>query len=232
LWTSGEYAETHQATCPVNPQACPIGFAGVWGTWVGYFPWQTVTAFTDVSVPFTDYANVMSLWGITSGCTTTTFCPNLQIPRWQFAIFLIRAMEGDPCPNNTACAGGFTYTAKPYFTDVPATDFSFPYVQKLRDLGITSGCTTTSFCPNDVIARWTAAVMIVRGKMKALFGDSFSYPTTAVFTDVAPASSMFPYVQKLFELGITTGCTTTQFCPNDPITRLQAAIFIVRAFLN
>jgi len=225
LWTSGGYAETRQAS--VN-----IGFAGVWGTWAGYFPWLTASAFTDVQEPFADYANVMSLWGITTGCTATTFCPTATITRWQFAIFLIRSMEGNPCPNNTACAAGFTYTATTYFTDVLATDTSFPYVQKLRDLGITSGCTTTTFCPNDLVPRWAAATLIVRGKLKALFGDRFTYPSTPSFEDVAPASSAFPYIQKLFELGITSGCTATQFCPDDPITRQQAAVFIVRAFLN
>ncbi|HYL96347.1 MAG TPA: hypothetical protein VET69_11120, partial [Terriglobales bacterium] len=108
LWTSGQYAETRQSNVA-------IGFAGVWGTWVGYFPWLTAATFTDIPSPFfADYANVMSLWGITSGCTATTFCPTATITRWQFAVFLIRSMEGNPCPNNTACNAGFTYTAKPY----------------------------------------------------------------------------------------------------------------------
>jgi len=225
LWTSGEYAATPQA-------GVSLGFAGVWGTWAGYFPWLTTSAFTDVAQPFADYANVLSLWGITSGCTATTFCPTATITRGQFATFIIRSMEGSPCPNNTPCTAGFTYTAAPYFTDVLAADSDFPYVQKLRDLGITSGCTATTFCPNDMVPRWAAAVLIVRGKLKALLGDSFTYPSTPSFEDVAPSSSTFSYIQKLFELGITTGCTATTFCPDDLITRQQAAVFIVRAFLN
>jgi hypothetical protein len=225
LWTAGQYAETRQA----NVSA---GFAGVWGTWGGYFPWLTTSAFTDVQPPYTDFANVMSLWGITTGCSPTTFCPTDTITRSQFAVFIIRSMEGNPCPNNTTCASGFTYTATPYFTDVPASDPNFPYVQKLRDLGITSGCSPTNFCPADKVTRWMAAVLIVRGKLKSLFGDNFAYPSTPSFADVAPTSSMFPYIQKLFELGITSGCSPTQFCPNDPINRQQAAVFIVRAFLN
>ena len=227
LWTSGQYAETRQAN--LSP-----GFAGLWGTWAGYFPWQTASVFTDMSPasPFADYANVMSLWQITSGCTATTFCPNDPITRSQLAVFLIRSIAGNPCPNNLTCAAGFTYTATPYFTDVQAADPAFPYVQKLRDLGITTGCTATTFCPGDGVPRWAAAVLIVRGKLKSLFGDNFTYPSTPSFADVPPTSSTFPYIQKLFELGITSGCTATQFCPNDPITRQQAAAFIVRAFLN
>ena len=227
LWASGEYAAAPQTGAGVT-----LGFAGVWGTWAGYFPWATAPAFTDVTQPFDDYANVLSLWGITTGCTATTFCPTTTITRGQIATFIIRSMNGDPCPNNTPCTGGFTYTAAPYFTDVLAADSDFPYVQKLRDLGITSGCTATTFCPNDMVPRWAAAVLIVRGKLKSLAGDAFTYPSTPSFEDVAPSSSTFPYIQKLFELGITSGCTATTFCPDDLITRQQAAVFIVRAFLN
>jgi hypothetical protein len=39
-------------------------------------------------------------------------------------------------------------------------------------------------------------------------------------------------VQKLRELGITIGCTATQYCPDVPITREQMAVFLTRAFLN
>ena len=213
LWSSGQYAETQSP--PGN---------GIWGTWAGYFPWVTTPTFTDVpsSSPFFDVVNVMSLWGITTGCTPTTFCPTATITRSQFAIFLIRSMEGN----------SFPYTTTPYFTDVPASDPSFPYVQKLRDLGITSGCSVTAFCPNDMVPRWMAAEFIVRAKMNALFGDNFTYPFTPSFADIAPTSPVFPYIQKLFELGITSGCTPNEFCPNDPITRQQAAVFIVRGFLN
>jgi hypothetical protein len=56
----------------------------------------------------------------------------------------------------------FTYTTTPYFTDVPATNPFFIYVQKLRDLGITGGCTPTTFCMNNMLTRQEMAVFIVR----------------------------------------------------------------------
>jgi len=115
---------------------------------------------------------------------------------------------------------------------VPPTYPFFSYIQKLRDLGITQGCTPTTFCPGNGVTRGEAAVLIVRGKMSAAFGDNFSYPTTQVFTDVPPNSQQFPFVQKLFELGITSGCTPTLFCVNNTLTRQEMAVFIVRAFLN
>jgi len=208
LWASGEYGKTNS----------------LWGTWAGYFPWVTTGIFNDVppALFFADYINVLASWQVTLGCSSTQYCPTDPVTRGQLAAFIIRSLYGD----------NFTYTTTPYFTDVPSTYPFFSYIQKLRDLGITTGCTPTTFCPGDPVTRGQAAVLIVRGKMAGIFGDNFSYPQTQVFTDVPPGSMQFPFVQKLFELGITSGCTPTLFCVNNTLTRQEMAVFIVRAFLN
>jgi hypothetical protein len=126
----------------------------------------------------------------------------------------------------------FTYTTTPYFTDVPATNIYFPFIQKLRDAGVTNGCSATSFCPNEAVSRGDAAVLIVRGKMAGLFGANYPYPTAPSFADVPATSYMFPAVQKMFELGITSGCAPNSFCPTATLTRQEMAVFITRAFLN
>jgi hypothetical protein len=68
--------------------------------------------------------------------------------------------------------------------------------------------------------------------MEALFGDNFTYPTTPVFTDVPATAPQFPFVQKMFEMGITSGCAPNLFCAGNNLTRQEMAVFIVRAFLN
>jgi hypothetical protein len=227
MWASGQYAAPKRTDLPRNA-------AGLWGTWIGYFPWFTSPTFVDVPIgnPFFDAVNVLRLWGITSGCGPATFCPNDTITRSQMAIFMVRAMLGDPCPNNTPCSTGFTYTTAATFTDVLSTDMAFPYVQKLRDLGVTFGCSPTTFCPADPVLRSSAAILAVRGKLKPLFGDGFTYPATPYFTDTPASVGTFPFIQKLTELGILSGCNATQFCPNQALTRQEAASLIVRAFLN
>ena len=208
LWITGEFAKT-----PTS-----------WGTWNAYFPWNTSQEFSDVDPSRSgfSYVNVMKLWGITQGCTPTTYCPEQNVTRIQMAVFIIRSLYGNTFP----------YQATPYFTDVPASDASFPYVQKLRELGITAGCTPTLFCPGDTLTRWQAAVFIIRAKFRKLFGEDFSFPSTAYFTDVLSTDGSFRYVQKFRELGYTVGCGPTKFCPNDPLNREAAAIFLVRAFFN
>jgi hypothetical protein len=213
LWTSGEYALTPAA-----------GGYGQWSTWAGYYPWLTIQAFTDVpsSSPYSDYINVLSSWQVTLGCSPALFCPTNTVTRDQMAALIIRSMLG-----NT-----FTFTSTPYYTDVPASSSFFPYIQKLTDLGITHGCTATTYCPSAAVNRQDAAVLLVRGKLESLFGDTFTYPTTPFFTDVPASLPQFPYVQKMYELGLTAGCSTTQFCPNDTLTRQQVSVFLTRAFLN
>jgi hypothetical protein len=216
LWAYGEYAKT-RAPDSTLPQ---------WGTWAGHFPWTTTQKFTDVpnTSVFADYINVLSMWQLTTGCSTTParFCPTDRVTRAQLAVFIIRAMFG-----NT-----FTYTTTPYFTDVPATNVFFPFVQKMRDLGITSGCRPSAFCPDDPVSRAAAAVFIVRGKLAALSGDNFPYPATPIFTDVPTTAAEFPFIQKFHDLGITTGCGPALFCPGSLLTRQEAAVLLTRAFLN
>ena len=212
LWVSGQYAK-----------ARPDG-ASHYGEWVSYFPWSTARQFGDVPVDAFSfhYVNVAKMWNILSNCAPNLFCPTLPITRADMAVFVIRALYGNY----------FSINNIPYFTDVPTSHPSFAYIQKLRELGITAGCTATTFCPDAPNTREQMAAFIVRGKLKDLQGDNFSFPPAAYFTDVPANTFFFPYVQKLRELGITTGCTTTQYCGTLSVTREQAAVFIVRAFLN
>jgi hypothetical protein len=54
-------------------------------------------------------------------------------------------------------------------------------------------------------------------------------PAVASFTDVPVGSSPFQAVEALKASGITLGCTATTFCPTQPVTRQQMALFLARA---
>jgi len=213
LWTYGEYAKPRNTA------------SGRWGTWAAYFPMTTSPQFTDVlnSNPFYDFINVLRLWSITTGCMTGQYCPTDNVTRGQMAVFVIRALLGD----------NFTAPTTPSFTDVPATHPFFNYIQKLKDLGITSGCTATTFCPDASVTRGQMAAFVIRGKLRSLYGgDTFPFPSTAFFTDVPTAHPFFGFIQEMRDLGVTNGCTATTYCPDANVTREQMAAFIVRAFLN
>lgn len=52
------------------------------------------------------------------------------------------------------------------------------------------------------------------------------------FQDVPPSSPYYPFIQKLAQLGITTGCSANPplYCPDQPLTRAEAAVFIIQGY--
>jgi hypothetical protein len=218
LWVSAEYAKPRVNNSPR------------WGSWNAFFPWNTSQLFNDVdqTSSFFNYINVMKLWNVTKGCSTSPslYCPGQTLSRAALAVFVIRSIYGDT----------FTYPAAPIFTDVPATDPNFSYIQKLAEQGITKGCSVApaKFCPDEIATRQQAATFIVAGKMTGLFGNNFTFPATPYFTDVPATNPAFPFIQKFRELGYTAGCSVSPaaFCPDRQLTRDAAAFFIVQAFFN
>lgn len=57
-------------------------------------------------------------------------------------------------------------------------------------------------------------------------------PTTPTFADVSQSDPDYRYIEALYREGITAGCATNplRFCPNDPVTRAQLAVLIVKAW--
>lgn len=54
-------------------------------------------------------------------------------------------------------------------------------------------------------------------------------PGTATFGDVPTSHPFFQYIEALVDSGITAGCGGGNYCPNDPLTRGQMAVFLSKA---
>lgn len=77
--------------------------------------------------------------------------------------------------------------------------------------------------------------------MKLKFFSLFSLLTTGVlllthagssgpyFWDVNENELFYHTANRMAELGITSGCAPGYYCPGDPATRGQMAVFIIRA---
>jgi len=79
--------------------------------------------------------------GITLGCTATSYCPAGTVTRAEMAAFLWR-LEGSP--EGSTPAG---------FGDVPADFFAGPAIDWLLASDTTTGCTASSYCPQDLVTR-------------------------------------------------------------------------------
>jgi photosystem II stability/assembly factor-like uncharacterized protein len=157
--------------------------------------------------------------GVTGGCGGSDYCPDNPVTRAQMAVFLERGINGSgfvPPPASGAVFG-----------DVAAGDFAAAFIEQLFADGITGGCGGGNYCPTNSVTRAQMAVFLLRAK----FGSGYAPPpATGVFNDVPVGSFADAFIEQMAAEGITGGCGNGNFCPNDPITRAQMAVFLVRTF--
>jgi hypothetical protein len=186
---------------------------------------QTASVFSDVPPSYDFFDAINLLWGrsITSGCRSAplSYCPEVSLTRYEMAVLLVRAaMRGD----------NFTYSAAPYFADVPSTHPYFKWIQKMKELGITLGCDAAHYCPDSLVTRGQMAAFIIRARYG--ISTAYGYPSAPYFTDVPPGDGFYAPVQKMRQVGITSGCAPTLYCPTLAITRGQVAVFVMRGEFN
>ena len=177
--------------------------------------------FADVPPTYFAYTQIMAIAnaGISSGCGGVNFCPDSPITRGQMAVFVETSLA---VPAPPACAGNV-------FTDVTAASVGAAlcgFIEGFATKGITGGCGGGNFCPNDPVTRGQMAVFI-----EAALGNPAS-PCADLFADSTGAivgSVTCGFIERLAGDGITGGCGPNLFCPNDPVTRAQMAVFIVAA---
>jgi hypothetical protein len=154
--------------------------------------------------------------GITNGCNPPLddrYCPLRSVTRAEMAAFLVRALgEENSLP-----------TYHHYFVDVPDGAWYTGYVERLYELGITTGYDDQTYRPDALVSRAEMATFLAR---------AFSLPatTTDYFTD-DDGSFFEPNINSIAAAGITNGCNTdhTFFCPNQNVLRDQMASFLARS---
>ena len=161
---------------------------------------------------------------------TTLVCPNrlsAAIP----ASDLSTAGTATVTVFNPAPAGGtssgLTFFVNPRFLDVPSGYWAASWIDRLVNNGVSTGCGPLLFCPEAPMSRAQAAILLLRAKN----GSSFTPPpaTGAVFADVPVTAFAAAWIEALAAAGITNGCGGGNYCPDDGVTRAQAAILLLRA---
>ncbi len=163
------------------------------------------------------HINMIRDYGITAGCGNGNYCPDDPISRGQMAVFLVTSLGQLP----VQCTGRFI--------DVPVGHLFCGFIEQLFEGGITGGCDLIggTFCPDEPVTRGQMAVFI-----ESALGNPPNTCAGSRFTDitgVTVGATFCGFIERLAEDGITGGCTPTTFCPNDPVTRAQMAVFLVAA---
>jgi hypothetical protein len=112
------------------------------------------------------------------------------------------------------------------FEDVPANDPYYRSVENVFHNGITRGCGGDKYCPAEVVTRAQMSIFLLKSKL----GSGFVPPraTGQMFSDVPADAFAAAYIEEMARAEITTGCGGGKFCPSDPVTRAQMAIFLLR----
>lgn len=147
-----------------------------------------------------------------------SFCPANPVTRADMAGYIFRAMHGKDTPPPVY---------QNIFADVTFNDYNAFYIQGIFDDGITAGCGGGNYCPDQANTRAQMSVFVV----KAVEGADFvPPPAQGIFNDV-PASDQFaPWIEYLYNQGVTAGCGGGNFCPTANISNGQMAVFLVKAF--
>lgn len=108
------------------------------------------------------------------------------------------------------------------FTDVTASDWFYEAVRYVKDAGLMSGTSSTSFSPSSTTTRGMIAVILYR------LAGSPDVHGTNTFPDVNPDAYYGDAVVWASSTGIANGYSSGTFGPNDAITREQLAAILYR----
>jgi hypothetical protein len=149
--------------------------------------------------------------GITVGCNAPFndwYCPQSPVTRSQMATFLVRALD-------------LPATNQDFFVDDSGNSHE-DSINRIAAAGITTGCSTANFCPEQTVTREQMASFLVRA-------FDLAPSTINPFNDVGGTHAAD--IAALYASGVTTGCTATplSYCPGGSVLRDQMAAFLHRA---
>jgi hypothetical protein len=167
--------------------------------------------------PFTDdKANIhvgslteLHALGFLYGCGYREVCPDRKLSRGEIAAFFARILA-------------LPAATQDHFTDDTGSTFE-DVINRLAEAGIAKGCDpplNQMYCPDQGVSRAEFAAMTVRAlglprTGSDAFGDDDGHWAENDINAFAAA-------------GITKGCGPDRFCPDDIVTRAEAATFFVR----
>ena len=179
-----------------------------------------VSDFLDVPQANSFYAYVTTLVSnaITVGIGGGLYGVGDDTLRQQMAVFLLKARHG-LCYVPPDCTGAFS--------DVTCPSTFANWIEAFAAEGITGGCGTGLYCPQNPVRRDQMAVFL----LKAEHGPGYAPPGCAgVFPDVPCSSPFAPWIEQLAAENVTGGCGGGNYCPSNPSTRGQMAVFVVKTF--
>ncbi len=164
---------------------------------------------------------------ISDGYTDGSWRPWNNIPRNQFTKMAVDAYK-IPLKN----------PATPSFSDVPASDIYYQYIEGAKAVGLINGVGGGKFAPDATITREQAAAIIVRWVAQkngydpaTMYSDAEAASILAVFPDGASvSSSLKKEIAFAVDFGVIWGTADGKLAPAATMTRIQGAAMIIRSW--
>lgn len=159
-------------------------------------------------------------WGATMDCYAVAIEVPTTRPALHWDVEMTETLS-------TGTARTWTLHLGDSFADVPRSHWAYRYVETILHSGVTVGCGASAYCPDESLTRAEMAVLL----LAARHGPGWAPPSPAgtVFTDVPVDHWAVAFIEALAAEGITSGCGPGIYCPDDPITRAEMAVFLLVA---
>ena len=220
----------HTENDPATYSACPTGAAP--------------------SAGFSDYTSTdvdcIKYYGITKGTTATTYSPLGTVPRWMMALFLTRMGSKAGITLDDGLAQGFTDIGG-YSAEIQTA------INQLKQMGVTTGTTATTYSPADDVTREQMALFLDRllkkatpgpgGNQEFVSGNSGAKEIKSLdedhnFTDLLTGTDStilmesLAALKSLFNLGVVASTTGTTYEPQKLLLRKTMATWITNALAH
>ncbi|MDG1989270.1 MAG: S-layer homology domain-containing protein, partial [Acidimicrobiales bacterium] len=204
------------------------------------------------SAGFTDTTSTdvdcLAYYGITQGTTATTYEPTASVPRWAMALYLTRSMSEASVTLGTGADQGFT--------DISGKSAEIQTaINQLKQAGVTTGTTATTYSPDDNVSRQEMAMFVERmldtitpgpggvSDAELVGGAATTYINSNCdaaqactakynYTDIDSGTVTVEAsiaIKELYQLGIHDGVSATTYNPDSDMTRAAMASFLVGA---
>ncbi len=159
----------------------------------------------------------------TNDCTVTGDCLTVGVsgtrPTLHWDATFDEALSSGATKTWTLHVGGS-------FGDVPVAHQFYGFIENVFHNGITSGCGGGNYCPSSSVTREQMAVFLLKSEHSS---DYVPPPCSGTFPDVTcPGHPFADWIEQLSTEGITGGCGGGNYCPDNPVTRAQMAVFLLK----
>ena len=224
--------DTNIGTIDANGLFKATSEAGITGNIYVEYNGDKKTIPVQVGASIVDFADTKAHWareyigklaarGVVNGMGANYYLPDDSLTRAQFLTMLSKTIYGLDT----------TQTAAANFTDVPATEWFYSYVNWGFANGIVKGTDDVTFAPNSNITREQMAIMInnFASSTNLVLPES---STSVSFTDsgvISPWAS--ESVNKIVSSGIMSGYPEGNYNPQGKATRAEAATVIYKLII-